>query len=149
MSSSPRLVSLVVVFALAGCSSPFGLLPGGLLNGEVESAPGDWGFASEYGTAQLETRPDDPYSVNLAFTVWDGRLYINAGDTETQWVKNMTANPLVRLRIDGTIYSLRAERVTDRAEIAMFGKVWASQSMFLRDPAELEDEVWVYRLVAR
>lgn len=153
ISSSLRsvllVILLVVVLAVSGCSGPFGLLPGGLLDGEARSAPGDWGFAGGYGTAQLETQPDDPYSVNLAFTVLDGRLYINAGDTETQWVKNMTADPLVRLRIEGTIYLLRAERVTDRAEIATFGKVWASQSRFLRDPAELEDEVWVYRLVAR
>ena len=54
----------------------------------------------------------------------------------------------VRLRIDGALYDLRAERVTDAVEIASFGKVWARQSMFLRDPAQFE-EVWLYRMAPR
>ena len=86
--------------------------------------------------------------MNLAFTVMDGQLYINAGGTETQWVKNIAANPRVRLRMDGVLYDLRAERVTDPAEIAAFGKAWTGQSMFRRDPAKL-DEVWLYRLIPR
>ncbi len=146
---SPLIVALVTLSATGvGCNGPFGLLPGGRLQGEASSAPSGWAFAGEYGTIQLETRPEDPYSVNLAFTILKGRLYINAGDTETQWVKNITANPLVRLRMEGVLYDLRAERVTDAAEIAAFGKVWASQSMFLRDPSKL-DEVWIYRLASR
>jgi hypothetical protein len=142
-----RLLSLLLVLA-AGCNGPFVVLPGGRLDGNVEPSPIDWSFAGEYGTIQLETRPEDPYSVNIAFTVIEGRLYINAGDTETQWVKNMAESPLVRLRMGEALYDLRAERVTDRAEIAEFGKAWTSQSVFRRDPSEL-DEVWIYRLVSR
>jgi hypothetical protein len=50
--------------------------------------------------------------------------------------------------MDGVLYDLRAERVTDAAEISAFGEAWTSQSMFRRDPVEL-GEVWVYRLVSR
>jgi hypothetical protein len=137
---------LLLVIAAAACNGPFVLLPGGKLDGEARPAPSDWTFAGDYGTVQLETRPEDPYSVNVAFTVVDNRLYINAGDTETQWVKNIAANPRVRLRMDGVLYELRAERVTDPAEIAVFGEAWTSQSFFRRDPTGL-DEVWLYRLV--
>jgi hypothetical protein len=147
MDLSPRLLTLLLLATL-GCNGPMALLPGGELDGEERSAPADWTFAGDYGTCQLETRPEDPYSVNIAFTVLDGRLYINAGDTETRWVKNIASNPLVRLRMDGVLYDLRAERVTDAAEIAAFGAAWTSQSMFRRDPTEL-DEVWLYRLVPR
>ena len=45
------------------------------------------------------------------------------------------------------LYSLRAERVTDAAEIAAFAEAWTNQSMFRRDPTELT-EVWIYRLVS-
>jgi hypothetical protein len=145
---SVRLLVLWIALASIGCNGPFVLLPGGKLDGELRAAPSDWAFAGDYGTIQLETRPGDPYSVNIAYTVLDGRLYINAGDTETQWVKNMTADPRVRLRMDGVLYELRAERVTDRADILVFGEAWTSQSVFRRDPAEL-DPVWVYRLAAR
>ena len=143
-----RLIAILLMLSTLGCNGPFVLLPGGKLDGELLSNPSNWRFAGDYGTVQLETHPEDPYSVNIAYTVMNGRLYINAGDTETQWVQHMTANPLVRLRLEGSLYDLRADRVTDDAEIAEFGKAWTDQSIFRRDPAEL-DEVWVYRLVAR
>ncbi len=148
MTVSFRLLALPLVLAALGCNGPMGLLPGGELNGEVRPAPADWAFAGDAGTVQLETRPEDPYSVNIAFTVLGGRLYINAGDTETQWVKNIASNPLVRLRLDGVLYDLRAERVMDADEIAAFAGAWTGQSMFRRDPTGL-DEVWIYRLVSR
>jgi len=140
-----RPLVLLLTFATAGCNGPLLLLPGGRLDGNVMPAPSDWVFAGEYGTVQLETRPEAPYSVNVAFTVIDGQLYINAGNTETQWVKNIAESSLVRLRMDGVLYDLRAERVTDSAEVAAFGEAWTSQSVFRRDPTELE-EVWLYRL---
>ena len=143
-----RLLALPLVLAALGCSGPVGLLPGGELDGEAKPAPADWVFAGDYGTVQLETRPEEPYSVNLAFTVLDGRLYINAGDTETRWVKNIASNSRVRLRMDGVLYDLRAERVIDVSEISAFAEAWTSQSMFRRDPSGLE-EVWIYRLVSR
>ena len=145
---SARFLSLLLVIATFGCNGPFVLLPGRRLEGQVEPAPGDWAFAGDYGTVQLETRPEDPYSVNIAFTVIGQRLYINAGDTETQWVKNITVNPQVRLRMDGVLYDLQAERVTNTAEITAFSKAWTSQSMFRRTPTEL-DEFWIYSLVSR
>jgi hypothetical protein len=148
MPVSFRTLAPLLVAAAIGCNGPFVLLPGGALDGETRPSPADWTFAGDYGTCQLETRPADPYSVNIAFTVLDGRLYINAGDTETRWVRNITENPRVRLRLDGVLYELRAERVSAPAEIAAFGEAWTSQSMFRRDPTRL-DEVWIYRLVPR
>jgi hypothetical protein len=138
----------LLVLAALGCNGPTGLLPGGKLDGESRAAPSDWAFAGDYGTVQLESRPEDPYSVNVAYTVLDGRLYINAGGTETRWVKNIAANPLVRLRMGGAIYELRAERVSAADEVAAFGKAWIDQSILRRDPTGL-DEVWIYRLVSR
>jgi hypothetical protein len=134
---------------LSGCGGgPLGVLPGGKLSGDPAAVPGNWDAAGEYGFMQLETDPSAPYSVNIAYTVIDGVVYVNAGDTETQWVKNMDSDPRVLIGLDGAIYPLRAERVTASAEIARFGKVWTSQSSFHRDPAGL-DQAWVYRLVPR
>jgi hypothetical protein len=145
---SVRFLSFAFILIALGCNGPFAVLPGGQLDGDVMSLPPDWVFAGDYGTIQLETRPEEPYSVNIAYTVIDGSLYINAGDTETQWVKNLAANPHVRMRMEGVLYELSATRISDAAEISVFGKAWTDQSMFRRDPVEL-DPVWIYRLNSR
>ena len=76
---STRFLGLLLSVAALGCNGPFALLPGGPLDGEAKPAPADWAFAGDYGTVQLETRPEEPYSVNVAYTVLEGRLYVNAG----------------------------------------------------------------------
>jgi hypothetical protein len=139
--------SLIALTALAACNGPTGLMSGGKLEGESQAAPQNWVFAGDYGIGQLETHPAEPYSVNLAYTVVGGVLYVNAGGTETQWVQNMKAHPGVRLKIEDTIYALHAERVTSKDEISAFSRAWLAQSTFRRDP-EGYDEVWIYRLVA-
>jgi hypothetical protein len=123
-------------------------MSGGKLDGELRPPPASWAFLGSSGQMQFETRPAQPYSVNVNYTIFDGKLYVNAGNTETKWAQNIAVNPLVRLRIDGLLYEVRAERVMDAAEIASFGKVWAEQSMFLRDPAQFQ-EVWLYRMAPR
>jgi hypothetical protein len=143
-----RTVLLLSLFGLLGCNGPFFVFPGGKLDGEARPAPADWSFAGSSGTVQLETRPEEPYSVNVAFTVLNGSLYVNAGDTESRWAEHIAADPRVRLRLGGLLYELRAERVSDPAAIAAFGKAWTSQSVFRRDPAKLE-QVWLFRLVPR
>ena len=146
---SERMRWILAPLLLAvGCNGPFGLLPGGALTGETRPVPESFAYAGSEGTMQLETLPGDPYSVNLAYTVIDGRLFINAGDTETQWVKNMAVDPAVRMRLDDAIYELRSERVTDAALLERFGEAWSNQSFFRRDPRKLE-QVWIYELVAR
>ncbi len=143
-----RTIGLSSLLAVLACNGPVGLMAGGALEGEPTVVPGQWSFARDYGTAQLETRPREPYSVNIAYTLVEGVLYVNAGDSETQWVKNISEDPRVRLRVGDAIYELRAERVTDEDEISRFAKAWTSQSLFRRDPTGL-DRVYLYRLVAR
>lgn len=143
-----RILTSFLVLVAAACNGPFGLLPGGKLEGEPRAVPAAWNIPEKSGQMQLESRPEDPYSVNVNFTVIDGHLYVNAGDSETAWVKNIETNSEVRLRIDGILYEVKAVRVTDSDEIAEFGKKWTEQSMFLRDPAQL-DEVWIYRMLPR
>jgi len=144
------LLSTMVAGVLA-CSGPLVVLPGGQLSGELAEAgtvPTDWSVAGEYGFFKLETRPSDPYSVNIAYTVVGGVLYAYAGATETQWVKNMEEDPRVIIGMEGTLYPLRAARVTTPDEIEGFGVAWTSQNPFHRDPKD-SDEVWLYRLGPR
>ena len=140
-------VGLAIV-TLMGCNGPLLVMPGGALDGDVEPAPQDWAPLAPFGTVQLETNPEEPYSVNIACVLVDGVPQINAGDVETQWVQNMNENPNVRLRVHGDVYELKATRITDRAGIAAFGTEWMKQGSWARDPSQL-DQVWIYRLDPR
>lgn len=130
-----------------GCGGPVAVFPGGALDGPVKPAPASFAFAREAGTIQLETRPADPYSVNVHGAVAGEGLYVSAGDNRAAWVEHIETDPRVRVRIEGDVYELRARRVTDAAELDAFAEVWI-QNAWARDPREL-GEVWVYRLEAR
>jgi len=131
-----------------GCSGPFAVFPGGELSGPVEPAPASFAFARDAGTVQLETRPEEPYSVNIACAVVGDALYVNAGDNKARWVENLEADPRVRMRIEGRVYELRAERVVDETEMKAFAGAWLEKGAWARDPTGL-DEAFVYRLEPR
>jgi len=62
---SRLLIVPFVVVCLAGCSEPFIVFAGGELSGETAAPPDDWSALRDEETFQLETRPEDPYSVNI------------------------------------------------------------------------------------
>lgn len=141
-----KILSLTAcMLLLSACEGPFIFAPGGELSGTVTEAPETWQFQEISALAQLETRPEDPYSINLVYVQMNNELYIYAGDTRTEWVQHIEQNPMIRLRVEETIYPLRAVRVTDNDEFLEFAAIWASRSMFQRDPTQFE-EVWLYRL---
>ncbi len=146
MNSLRSFVALGTLLLWA-CGGPIAVFPGGALDGPVEPVPQSFEFARDAGTIQLESRPEDPYSVNIACAIVGDDLYVSAGDNKSQWVENIEANPLVRLRIKGDVYELRAQRVTDESEMQAFAVEWIKNS-WARDPRTL-DEVWVYRMAAR
>jgi hypothetical protein len=143
-----RRLATLFLLALVGCRGPFLVFPGGGLSGPVQSTPESFAFARDAGTVQLETRPEEPYSVNIACAVVKDGLYVSAGGNKSRWVEHMESNPLVRLRIDGDIYELRARRVVGDAEMRAFADVWVAKGSWARDPTTLE-EAWVYRLGPR
>lgn len=114
----------VLAFVVAGAQNcgggPFGPIPGGRLAGAVEAKPAsDWSFVGERGTLDLETRPDDPYSVRVGFVQWRGRLYIDPGPAR-RWLAHLRQDSRVRVRIAGRIWPLNAVLVTDREQRRRF-----------------------------
>ena len=149
MRSLTRVLILIFsCLALAACDGPPHFMSGGKLSGTIVDVPGTWHLPESSALAQLETRPEDPYSINLTYVQMDGRFYFYAGDTRTNWVQYIEQDPRVRIRIGETIYPGQAVRVTSDADLAAFAAVWANLSVFQRDPMEL-GEVWLYRLEAR
>ena len=142
------LVTLVLAAFAAGCNGPFVLLPGGVLEGSTVPIPDSWSFTDGVDTVQLETRPGDPYSVNVWVIALGENLYVHAGDNRSTWVENMETDPSVRLRIDASIYELLAARVEDQEEFDRFSDAY--ERKYGRRPRnENIAEVYLFRLSAR
>ncbi len=150
------LLLAVLVFStpLLACG-PLGPIPGGRLKGEVvDPPPDDWTEYAAVETAQLETRPDDPHSINIWLGVVDGRLYVTTSlirgpddPNERDWVRHVAADPRVRLRVDGRVYELNAVRVESPETIEAVRRAMIAK--YDVEPDAHSDAAWVYRLNPR
>jgi hypothetical protein len=130
MKRAPGLLLLLSALLVA-CGGPFLVFPGGALRGEVVTEPvTDWSFVDD-SFIDLETRPSDPYSVELNYFVRDGQLYIDPAEGR-RWLEYIREDPRVRVRFGGRVYP---------AEAVLAGK-----------PGELEGfdpDRFVYRIESR
>ena len=115
-----RSAALAVGSALLlACGGPFFVFPGGALRGTVVSEPvEDWSFVND-SFVDLETRPDDPYSVELNYFVKDGKLYIDPAEGR-RWLDYIREDPRVRVRFEGRVYPLKAVLVGGPGEVEGF-----------------------------
>ena len=79
------LLLIAVAATLSGCAEPFIVMAGGQLSGEVTDPPADWSEFNDEEIIQLETRPEDPYSVNIWMIASGPDLYVATGDDPTRW----------------------------------------------------------------
>jgi len=109
---------------------PIGPFAGGRLKGEEAAWPADWSRLAQVENAQLETNPDAPHSINIWFVIVDGEPYLATSllmgsdvPDEREWVRNVSADPKIRLRVEGNVYPARVNPVSDAATKA---RVFAS-----------------------
>ena len=114
------VVSCLALAAVVGCRGPVGPFSGGRLKGPEGSFPGSWTHADEVMQIQLETNPSDPYSVNLWLAILEGDAYVSTSllagtddPTQRAWVKNVQADPSVRVRIEDVVYPAELDPITD------------------------------------
>ena len=102
-----------------GCGGPMLVFPGGALSGEVVREPvTDWSFADD-SFVDLETRPKNPYSVELNYFVRDGKLYVDPKEGRT-WLEHLRADPRARVRFSGKVYPVTAVLVGKPGELPDF-----------------------------
>jgi len=147
------LALLALLIFVSGCG-PLGPIPGGRLRGEVEPPPPGWDEIASVRTVQLETRPDDPHSVNVWSGVVGGRLYVATSlirgtdvPAERDWVQHVLADPRVRLRTGGRIYELKATRVNDPARADAVREAMIAK--YDVDPDAHSAAAWVFELTPR
>lgn len=141
------LIVLPVLFGLLACD-PVVMIPGGALSGEVQAVPADWAFSDEFETVQLETRPEDPYSVNIWGVAVGEDFYVASGKADNAWARHIAADDNVRLRIDGTIFEMRAVEDDTPEGRERFLAAAKAKYDFEPDPEQASDAI-LFRLVAR
>lgn len=131
---TPLLIVPLLLGGITACGGPFLMLPGGALTGQTFTAPvDDWSFVNDT-FLELETRPDDPYSVQLNYVVRDGKLYIDPAEGR-EWLEHIREDPRVRARFGSTVYPLIAVLVGKPGELEDFD---ATRFIYRLDPRPLE-----------
>lgn len=144
-------IALVLVWTLLTGLGPWERTPGGKLLGEIQTRPvSDWSFVQQVPNCAVETRPQYPHSVTV--NCWDlsGQLYIGCMNcAEKIWSRYLMENPLVRVRVEETIYPVLFEQVVDDGEMnAAWQARW--QKMGRPSPAPAAPEHYVlYRVTSR
>ena len=143
-------ISILALALTTMACGPMGPIPGGRLSGEVApSAPAEWSSSDSIKNVQLETRPSDPYSVNIWGVGIGDRFYVASGrGEENTWARYILEDPNVRLRVGEIIYELRALRVTDEESRTAF--LEALQRKYEWEPDDDEAaNAWLFRLDSR
>jgi hypothetical protein len=137
---------LLLLGLLAGCD----LIPfsGGALSGNLTEPPADWTEVARPEIIELETNPAEPYSVKLWIIGVGPDLYVHAGANRATWVEHIEQDPNVRLRINESLYELRAERVEHAEEFAAFAEVYELK-YGNRPRNENVNEAYLFRLLPR
>ncbi|MBT5602510.1 MAG: hypothetical protein HOJ61_09775, partial [Gammaproteobacteria bacterium] len=115
----PRNLYLtLILIGLTACHEPFCFVAGGRLSG-AEAPLVELPNAS--GVMQLETLPNEPYSVNVGYTLLEGQIYLDPAK-ERHWYQNILSDPNVRIRFDGanTVHPMLSIRVSDPTLLGQF-----------------------------
>lgn len=152
--ASLTAASLAVLTAL-GCGGPVGPFSGGALRGPVVAALAG-ALLCDAETVALETNPADPYSVHTWCLGTGDAIYIPTSlilgpsdPAERQWVRNVAADPQVRLRIDDNVLELRAERVLDPDELEDARTRLLARYETEPDPEGHASAAWIFKLLPR
>jgi hypothetical protein len=129
-------------------------LPGFVVWGEEQSQPvDDWTFANEARLCQLQVSNGVlPQSLNLNCMADEGELFVSCASCDgKRWSITALAHPDGKILIDGKVYPVRLQRLTDPAQL---DRAWAARedklTQFGREarPARA-DHWWSFQLTSR
>lgn len=122
------LIAVVGGFYIYSAICPCERTPGGLLMGErVEEPVTNWAFANDVPLCQVQIWAGiRPHSINLnCMSSADGKLYLSCSYCDTKyWASKVGVNEPGRLRLNGEVYPVFFNRVTDEAEL---DKAWGAR----------------------
>ncbi len=114
-------VIAVAGFMIYSSICPCEMTPGGFLFGDrSEQSVSDWRFANEVELCQIQIWAGvRPHSINLnCMATPDGNLYLSCSVCDTKyWAARVGEDETARLRLEGVVYPVVLNRVTDPAEL--------------------------------
>ena len=133
--AAAALVAAVVGGGYWAVTCPCGGIPGFVLRGEAHREPvQDWRFANDVSLCQIQINVGwRPHSVNLnCMTTPAGDLFLScSAGVRKYWCQRVEADEPARLRLNGTVYPVVLNRVTDRVAL---DAAWAARVRKLQDP---------------
>jgi hypothetical protein len=151
--SAGVLLLIVLAGALAWLfrSDPLGPIAGKELSGPEVAYPADWEFSNDSMTIAVESNPRAPHSVTTICFLHEGQLYVPARDGSSKtWPQYVLTDPQVRLKIGGSVYLARADRVEDADMETIFQ---SAVEKYRSRASELEgqsfEDVWLFRISRR
>ena len=154
---SAALIASFLPLALLFTACPLGPFSGTRLSGDVHrEAVRDWSFVADVELCQIETNSADPYSVNTWCAGTATQLYVPTSmiygpltPSQREWVRNVLADPRVRIRVEGVVYERTATRVDDDDEYAAVRTLLERKYDLGPDDLDAEREIWIYRMEPR
>ncbi|MFT4676468.1 MAG: hypothetical protein ACJAX5_001237 [Patiriisocius sp.] len=143
-----NLSTIILVVLLSACSRENIPFSSGALTGQPTEHPASWVEVASAEIIQLETKGDEPYSVNLWVIGKQDWMYIYAGDNYSTWAEHLESNPMARLEVEGKLYGVQATRVTDQAEFEKFAEDWDAKYGSTNPQGLNVSDVWLFRLAA-
>jgi hypothetical protein len=140
------LTAVILATLLVSCGEPLSMFPGGQLSGQVHAAPSTWVDVPE--TIQVETRPSDPYSINIWSVGIGQHLYIATSASGTTWSDFISTDSNIRARLGSSMHELDATSITDPAERSTVAAAYVSKYELDKDDNWV-DEGLIFRLDRR
>jgi hypothetical protein len=75
-------------------------------------------------------------------------IYGPLSPEERDWVRNVSANPRVRVRVAGVVYERKLVRVAPGAEYQAVRSLLVAKYELAPDDLDPEREIWIYRMEA-
>jgi len=159
-SGASLAVAAIVGFLIYSSICPCERTPGGFLFGDRASEPvDDWSFANQVTLCQLQIYAGiRPHSINLnCMATPAGELYLSCSFCDTKyWASKVGVDESARLRLNGTVYPVTLNRVTDPQAM---DRAWAARVEKLQrvagplNPAPSPnapraDRWWTFRVVS-
>ncbi len=131
-------------------TDPIGLISGKKLSGDEESYPADWAFTSEHPLIAVETRVGNPHSVTTVCFVYEGDLYVPAGDAATKdWPAYALKDGRARVKVGESIYPVMLTRATDLDLDGVLAAIGTKYPQFAEATDEQRANTWLFRVSRR